>query len=146
MKNKEILSMKKSEWILPCNINHFDIIAHFKRSDIMIWKGVPATKIDDIVYLYVGRPYSEIKYICKVIACDLDVQVIEKSTFNCLKKETKRKTNIIRIQKIIQIPKGMLCYADLKEHGLASVQSQMRVSEELSKYIRNKYRMRKSNA
>ncbi len=122
-------------WLMPCNPNFFDIISHFEKNDEMLWKGVSSTAIDDTVYLYIGRPYSEIRYMCKVVETWIDKDIVEESNFDLIKKDTINRKNIIRIKKVKAFPAGKLPYNDLIKHGLVSVQSQMRVSKELSDYI-----------
>ena len=45
----------KNEWIVPANPIYFDIEKALNKSNIMMWKQTTDIKINDIVYIYVGK-------------------------------------------------------------------------------------------
>ena len=127
-------------WIMPCNVSIFNIVEHFEVEDEMYWLGTQATDVGDIIYLYVGKPFSEIKYKCEVIDCQIDEQIIQQSNYDVLKKDSKRRKNFIKIKMIQRYPLGIFPFHTLMQHGLVSVQSQMRISSELIKYLQENER------
>lgn len=133
VQNKGGITM--NTWIIPCNIKYFDLFTHFENTDWMLWKGVSKTSVGDIVYLYLGSPYSEIRYKCRVSEINVNQEEVKKSGIDLLLKETKNRKNMIRIQLQKVFPEKLFGYWTLKEHGLVSVQSQMRISKELQDYL-----------
>ena len=127
----------ESCWILPCNINIFDVNAHFTTSKDLYWGATSATKVGDTLFVYVGRPFSEIKYRCRVIETNISEKTIKESNVAFLTIK-KNKRNFIHLRLEISYPEHYFSYSDLVEHGLVSVQSQMRISDELEKYIKGK--------
>ena len=68
-------------WIIPCNLKVFDVIAHFKANKQVVWKNSFTIKAGDIAYIYLGQPYSEIKYKCRVISNDVDDELLNKNAY-----------------------------------------------------------------
>lgn len=122
-------------WIVPCNLTVFNIIEHFDGHKTMLWKGTSATETGDVVYLYIGRPFSEIKYKCVVVESNLPMSLIESSEYDVLKVPSKRRKNFIRIEMEQEYPRGLLPLSKLMKHGLVSVQSQMRLAPGAVQYI-----------
>ena len=58
-------------WIVPCNINQFDVDGAFKNLEEVEWKQGINVKVADIVYIYVSSPLSCIKYKCQVVCADI---------------------------------------------------------------------------
>ncbi len=123
-----------SKWILPCNTDIFDVISHFSKSNQLFWGATSATQEGDILYIYVGRPYSEIKYRCHVTETNIPESIVANSNVAFL-TEKKNKKNYIRLELDEVFPDGFLPYKEMTGHGLVSVQSQMRITDELAKYI-----------
>ncbi len=135
-------------FIMPCNVNYYDIISHFENSETIVWKRSCSIHLGDIVYIYVGKPYSEIKYRCEVINENVDDETLEKNKYAIPTESRQSYFRSHRIQqyrtyKYVQLklertfPEGALSLLTLKEHGLGQVQKQARVSKELREFIRN---------
>ena len=60
------------EWVIPANPKYWDIISYFKGADIVEWKQNNSIQVGDIVYIYVGSPYSCILYKCVVVEKDVN--------------------------------------------------------------------------
>ena len=60
------------EWVIPANPKYWDIIHYFHGADIVEWKQINNIQVGDIVYIYVGSPYSCILYKCVVLEKDID--------------------------------------------------------------------------
>ena len=124
----------KSNWILPCNTAIFDVVSHFAKSKKLYWGATSSTQKGDTLYLYLCRPQSEIKYRCHVEAVDVDESLVEASAVAfLLKKKTRKRLITLVVDK--EYPENLFPYAKLIEHGLISVQSQMRITDELANYI-----------
>ncbi len=55
------------EWLVPANPKFYDVIHCFDETDTITWKQSTNIVEGDIIYLYVGKPYSAILYQCEVI-------------------------------------------------------------------------------
>jgi 5-methylcytosine-specific restriction protein A len=64
-------STDTAEWMIPCNIAYYDVIGAFNELKNIEWKQSVNIKVNDIVYIYVGNPYKEIKYKCIARKVDL---------------------------------------------------------------------------
>ena len=53
-------------WIMPCNIKFLDVVDHVRNNKVIVWKKSARIKTGDKVFIYVGAPYKEIRYLCKV--------------------------------------------------------------------------------
>ena len=116
----------KNEWIIPVNPKYFDIEKALKSSNIMIWKQTANIKTNDIVYIYVGKPYSSIMYKFKVIQVNLPYKYND---------ENLRIKKVIKIKLITKYKKDQISFNKLKEFGINAIRSQRYMPLELSKYI-----------
>ena len=58
-------------WIIPCNINNYNVFGAFKKLKKLNWKQSTNIDIGDIVYIYTSKPYSEITHKCRVLEVNL---------------------------------------------------------------------------
>ena len=116
----------KNEWIVPANPKYFDIEKALQKNNTITWKQSTDIKIDDIVYIYVGQPYSSIMYKFKVIEVNIPYEYKDKN----LKMQ-----KIMKIELIKRYEKGKLSFGKLKEFGVNAVRSQRYMPIDLSKYI-----------
>lgn len=61
-----IFDKKVNSWVIPSNPNLFDIESYFNIYDSIIWHQKLDIEVNDFVYIYVGKPYSCLKYKCLV--------------------------------------------------------------------------------
>ena len=59
-------------WLVPSNPKYYDVVSVFAKEEEIAWKqGSDKIRPGDIVYLYVGAPYSAILYRCEVTEIDI---------------------------------------------------------------------------
>ena len=116
----------KNEWIVPANPKYFDIDKALKENNTIMWKQSTDIKINDIVYIYVGKPYSSIMYKFKVIEVNIPYEYKDKNLK--IKKAMK-------IDLLIRYEKGILPFSKLKDFGINAIRSQRYMPLSLSKYI-----------
>ena len=75
-------------WIIPCNIKHFDLIEHFKTHSTAVWKNSFTIRAGDVVYIYLSAPYSEIKYRCRVISDNVSEDLLKDNIYAVPQKES----------------------------------------------------------
>lgn len=61
-----------NEWLIPANAKYYDMVSCFEDSEELLWKQSSNIHENDIVYLYVGVPYSKIFYKCRAIEVNID--------------------------------------------------------------------------
>ena len=59
------------DWIVPANPKYYDVIKAFEENEIIDWKQSSDVRVGDMVYLYVGAPYSALMYKCKAVEVDI---------------------------------------------------------------------------
>ncbi len=115
-----------AEWIVPANSKYFDIIDHLKNTDTVIWKQTNDVKIGDIVYLYVGVPYSAILY--KLAAMEVNIPYEYKDQYITMRRAMKLK--LLKRYGREEFP-----LERLKEYGVKAVRSARSMPEKLSKEL-----------
>ncbi len=116
----------KNEWIVPANPKYFDIDKALEENNTITWKQSTDIKINDIVYLYVGEPYSSIMYKFKVIEVNIPYEY---------KDENIKMQKIMKMTLIRRYEKGKLSFSKLKSFGINAIRNQRYMPLELSKYI-----------
>ena len=115
-----------NEWIVPANPKYFDIEKALKENNTIMWKQSTDIKINDIVYLYVGKPYSSIMYKFKVTEVNIPYEY---------KDENLKMQKVMKIDLIKKYKKGKLSFNKLKDFGINSIRGPRYMPLELSKYI-----------
>lgn len=59
------------DWIVPANPKYFDVIQAFEEKEIINWKQSSDVRVGDLIYMYVGAPYSALMYKCKAVEVDI---------------------------------------------------------------------------
>lgn len=124
--------MMIEHWIIPCNVNFFDVIEHFTTNKFVVWNVPYSIKVDDEVYLYIGKPYGEIKYKCIVVEDNIDKETINLNQYAIPKRKISmafsRRTKYIKMQLVHEYDEGELSLSKLRECGLGQVQVPARTS------------------
>ena len=116
----------KNEWIVPANPKYFDIDKELKENNTIMWKQSTDIKVNDIVYIYVGKPYSSIMYKFKVIEVNIPYKY---------KDENLKMKKVMKIDLITRYEKGKLSFNKLKDFGVNAIRSQRYMPLTLSEYI-----------
>ena len=122
-------------WIVPCSVKFFDVVGHFEKNDTIVWRKVSALKKDDIVYIYIGAPYSEVKYRCHIIDDDVNEDLLKKNEYAIRKTDSGRKQKCIQMKLDHVYDDGELSLDKLRENGLGQTQTQARTDRKLQSFI-----------
>lgn len=126
-------------WIIPCNINLFDVRERFKHINTVVWKNSFTIRAGDTVYIYIGAPISQIKYRCTVISDQVDEETLQKNEYAIVKSKGSnyfsKKVKYIQLRCDYEYPDGCLPLSVLKENGLGQVQIQARTDRTLQRYL-----------
>lgn len=124
-----------TEWIIPCNVRTYDIMGAFSEFEKINWKQSSAMEPGDIVYIYVGKPYSAIKFQCRVNKINLSEIEIDDSKYvidGTNYVSYKRHMELVLLQKYAT---SLLRRENLIKNGLKQIQGPQRVTQKLSIYI-----------
>ena len=131
----------RESWIVPCNIKRFNVIEYFKTHDTVVWKNSFTIRTGDIVYIYIGAPYSQIKFRCVVISDNVNEEILNCNRYAIQEKTSNnyfsKKIKYIQLKYDDEYPNGLLNLNDLRKHGLGQVQMQARCDRNLRVYLEN---------
>lgn len=117
------------QWIIPANPAYFDIDHAFAQTDTIHWKQTAKMQIGDLVYLYYGAPYSEIRYLCRVTAVDIPADIDGRV----------RIKKMMKIQRLYFYKDDLINRRVLKKYGVVSVRGPRFIPEGLMKEIERLY-------
>ncbi|MBR1376422.1 MAG: MmcQ/YjbR family DNA-binding protein [Bacilli bacterium] len=112
--NSYNLEAKSQEWIIPANPKYFDVISYFENNNIVKWHRNINMKVKDIVYIYMGSPYSSIMYKCEVV----DVL-----------------NDDITLKLVRKYDEQLIPFEKMKELGVRAVRGPRTITDSLSKEI-----------
>jgi len=105
-------------YIYPCNINFYDVTNHFYHSNDIIWRKTAHISKGDIVYIYVGKPYLEVKYKCTVVEEMIDGAILQKNLYAIPKGKIADKSTYMKMELECIFPDGTFTLPDLKRCGM----------------------------
>lgn len=123
-----------NHWIIPCSPKYFDVVEHFNKSDMIVWKRSSAIEIGDVVYIYVGKPYGQIKYKCTVVDDRVNKDTLSSNSYAILSR-FEDNVRYVQLKKESEYANGILLLNDLKCHGVGQVQRQARAYKTTIEYI-----------
>lgn len=118
-----------TEWIIPCNLKYYDVKGAFSKFKAIDWKqSAKNICVGDIVYIYVGKPISAIKYKCRVNKTDLSKVEIDDSEFVINGENYENYGNHMELELIREYADTELTRDMLVENGLkGNIQGPRRV-------------------
>lgn len=134
--NKKSQNTCLNEWIIPCNPSQYDVIGAFNELNKIEWKQSTNIQVGDIVYIYVGEPFKEIKYKCVAKKVNLDsASKIDDSKFILDGSNYENYGRYMELELIKEYVEKQYSLVKIKKHGLKSVRGPIKVKEELCNYI-----------
>lgn len=94
------------DWLIPSNPKYYDVITAFKEEEVIEWKQSSDVRVGDIVYLYVGAPYSAILYKCKAV--EVNIPYHYETEYLTIKK-------VMKIQLLHTYDRDFMPFSRLKE-------------------------------
>lgn len=126
-----------AEWMIACNPDEYDIIGAFDALDMIDWKQSTNIEVDDIVYIYVAKPVSAIRFKC--VAQKVDMEEPEIDDIDFVIDDTEYADydygRYMQLQLLEKYDTPKLRYRQLLTNGLKTVQGPNIVSKQLSDYI-----------
>lgn len=121
-------------WIVPCNINQFDVDGAFKNLEEVEWKQGINVKVADIVYIYVSSPLSCIKYKCQVVCADIspEEKKIDDKDYIIDSKNYVDASKFMRLKLLEAYDNGLISLDVLSNAGLkGSIQAQQAINKKI---------------
>ena len=118
-----------TERIIPCNLKYYDVKGAFSKFKAIDWKkSAKNICVGDIVYIYVGKPISAIKYKCRVNKTNLSKVEIDDSEFVINGENYENYGNHMELELIREYAGTELTRDMLVENGLkGNIQGPRRV-------------------
>lgn len=128
-------------WVIPCNLKIFRVTDYFNENDVVDWKQSHYKfETGDIVFIYIGLPYSSIRYMLEVVKCDVPYE----DTFDAksywtdehLKEELLRDYKYVRLKLLKSVNTDELSLERLSAFGFKAPQgATYRLSSNLIEHI-----------
>ena len=110
-------------WLVPANPKYYDVVTEFDSHDEIRWKQSSDIHVGDIVYLYVGAPYSAVLYKSEVVETDIPYEY---------KGKELSINRLMRIKKLKRYPEGKYTFEFLNRLGIRAVRGPRRIRKEIS--------------
>jgi hypothetical protein len=123
------------EWIITCNLNYYNVVEAFNKFERVDWKQSTNIEKGDYIYIYVGKPYSAIKYKCVTTKVNLPNVEIDDSEFIIDGSAYVKHGRYMELKLVKKLDFSGLEFDKLKENGLQSVQGPSKLTPQLTKYI-----------
>lgn len=117
-----------NEWIISANPKFYDVINCFNNTDIIDWKQSSNIKVGDIIYLYVGAPYSAILYKCEVIETNIPYKYKDKNL---------SMNRVMKIKLLKRYNSDEYTFEKLNEYGIKAIRGPRSITKKLSDEINN---------
>ncbi|MDO4192527.1 MAG: MmcQ/YjbR family DNA-binding protein [Erysipelotrichaceae bacterium] len=114
-------------WLVPANPSYYDVPAAFRREHGMIsWKQSTDVHVGDIVYMYMGSPYSAIIYRTECIETDIPYY---------FENDQVKMRKLMRLKLLHEYRPDEFPFSLLKEYGVRAVRGPRSVPPELLKLL-----------
>ncbi len=126
------------KWIIPCNINKYNVVEAFKELKQIDWRQNIRASVGDTVFIYVSSPIKAILFKCSIVKTDITTATINDSKFVIDGEVLAKHDKYMRLELDEQYAESLLPFEELQKHGLKSVQGPVKIAEELDGFIEQK--------
>lgn len=117
--------LEEHSWIIPANPRYFDLDHAFSLKDDLYWGQTFHVHTGDLIYIYYGMPYGEIRYLCRVEETDIPIS----------DQSMSKHTKMMRIHKLVKYEDGLFNRKMLKKYGVTNVRGARHMLSALEKEI-----------
>ena len=114
-------------WLVPANPKYYDVIKAFKKSNEIIWKQSSDIHVGDLVYLYVGEPYSKVMYKC--MATEVNIPYDYKDNNLTINK-------VMKIRLLEELGDRDYTFAYLNKIGIKAIRGPRKIGKEIVKLLK----------
>lgn len=122
-------TITSNEWIIPSNPKYFDIINCFNEQNTLLWKQSSNMHVGDIVYIYVGSPYSCLLYQCKVLEVNIPYNY---------KDANLTMSKVMNLKLLKRYKEDEFTFKKLQEYGVNAIRGPRSIPLKLSKELNKK--------
>lgn len=131
--------MTNTQWVIPCNVKFYNVVAAFDKLDVIDWKQNPnlkKAKKGDVLYIYISVPIKSIKYQCLIKEVNKPKSTIDDSQFVIKGDNYINYGNYMELKLLNKLDDDQLDLEFLQDNGLkGNVQGPMTLKEPLKSYI-----------
>lgn len=120
-----------THWLIPANPSYFDLDHAFQVTDEIEWKQSSKVKPGDLLFMYYGSPFSEIRYLVQAVKVNIPYT-------GWYEGPVKIRT-LMRIHKLFMFDDDRLKLNFLKKYGVTTVRGPRYMPEDLEKKIAQMY-------
>ena len=132
-----------TDWVIPCNLNYFDLFGAFEQLPFIDWRQV-VNNIEegDNVYIYVGRPIQAVVFKCSVLRTNIPVEEMDASDESFNREENPEPSEpywrYMRLKPVGRFEADQITLRKLHEAGMkGNIQGQRRVDACMLEVIRS---------
>lgn len=122
------------KYVYPCSPKYFNVVEHFEKRNDLVCRRLSKAQKGDLVYIYVGSPFMELKYRCIVEIPSVDDDTLQQHDYATLGNTYARLDYMLLKLDHVYPPKQMPLER-LKKNGLGQVQRMARVNDTLAAFI-----------
>lgn len=115
-----------NEWVVPANPKYYDVVNCFNNTNRVIWKQSSNIQEKDIVYLYVGAPYSCIMFKCKALKTNIPYSYTDKNLTI---------SNTMELELIKKYPCDKYTFKEIYKYDLKAIRGPRRMPKKLLDYM-----------
>lgn len=123
------------KWIITCNLKCYAPIKIFSELDRIKWEQIAGIKLGDIVYIYLEKPMSLIKFETKVVKVNLTNDSINHKEDIINDSNNKNDGRYMELEILRKFDDNLLPYELLKDQGFKSITRPSIISKGLEEYI-----------
>lgn len=112
------------EWIVPANPKFYDVISAFEKTDTITWKQSSNVHVKDLVYLYVGSPYSAILYQCEATEVNIPYEYQDQNL---------SMNRVMKIKLLKKYSQDQYTFSKLNEYGIHAIRGPRSMPKKLSR-------------
>lgn len=116
-------------WVIPANLNYYDIDNEFAVSTDILWTQKASIKVGDYVFIYITAPTKAIRYACRVLEANIPNEGFRS------RKDIK---NLMRLQLLESFTDDQLPLTLLQEYNVKSVRGPRRLTSKLIAFLQEK--------
>ncbi|MGT2907667.1 MmcQ/YjbR family DNA-binding protein [Streptococcus dentiloxodontae] len=121
------LSGQPQYWIIPANLNYYDIDAEFAASKEILWTQKARIKKGDYVGIYMTAPIKSLRYLCYVLDADIT---------NDAYSDKNGSKNRMRLKLLKTLDDELLSRDCLKENGVTNIRGPRRMTDALIEKVK----------
>ena len=114
-------------WLVPANPKYYDVIKAFKKSNEIIWKQSSDIHVGDLVYLYVGEPYSKVMYKCVATEVNIPYDYEDGNL---------RINKVMKIKLLEELGDREYTFGYLNKIGIKAIRGPRKISERIVKMLK----------